>query len=1226
MSTFLFLALFGNIEAFLDTCNGQQSTTASPPGTEPTIPDLPQSFKTNLEINIMDKNMTVDVVEYFDYLGNRVRMDTMRNGYPGTALFDYTNDEAIYVSLGVCQVFNLTSRAEILAIFGQQMDNGLPHVMDSNYVLKFGSKYGESYMGSDVIRGINVEHWQACVYWSQFNRSYTVDYYFSAPGEWSTSSGFVSVPVRAEARGNGIHHIYDYYSFITGVGGDPDTLFETPAGVICKGRKNTHSLPRLAQQFYYRQEIIYPVPGLVTTTDVWYDEQAKLVRVDYRPIAPGEPTFTTNYLTEIHDFNTGVRYIKDNVLGNCTIYPLLNTSFGATENIAALQNNGSYMLHIKNPLQFFYLNSNFTYVGKDEFDNYPNDGDSGTRQSPVMMSVDIPGIGFHQVSNIMDFDSNRPRHSVFDVAACYQESEKLEFKIRFEGKFQPVLTDAFEYQAVLKLQEVTGVTPIRIQNLRLDYDLADLYLHATLLRDTPSTVQFTYVKKMIIEHQDDAVIGNVVLPVQCAQLCTSYTGFVCNSFDFCQGDSAGSCRLSKAHIGDGKSKIIPNSFCDHFSRNVDGSGQLTITNAYAALQRSVYANNFSVTVYIDNNPVWYDSSYRLTRYDYRSTKSEAPYYSTNPMTVIHDFNTGIQYVIDKLYQNCTISPIHPGSYDSELDAQAMVQNKAYILLMKNPLEYFHVSKNVRFIGQRNVRGMECNVYESVVQQYTMPGFPGTYTAVLQFFFLINSWSGSGINSGMSSKDQPVKLDIIIVEKSLYLTYNLYDFEAADPDLSLFDTKVCFSYKDQHHFQITFPGPFHPFLDELSKVFTIEAQEMMSAVSGATILRFTETAVNYDSDNVYLTCTLLEKPAALFDFTKIPGKVTPHDTDATYVTLSSPTECAEACLGQTQFACNSFDYCPSTQNCHLSKLHIQDGDKLFNQTDCDHYSRTVNGSALPSPSLAKAYTNLKNAIYLGKLQVKLPTQNNTSQAKFSSGAVPSGNGLAIDDCAAACLTEELFPCQAFDYCYNDGSCYLSGTHPDSNGTFTQNQTYCFVFGRQYLDSYTAIPGSTMPNTGNMISVMSIISPNLCAQQCSTVSLCRSFDYCDKDQVCYLQSTHILDSVNVTSSMEKAPTCTHYSRNYLNDFRHVANKHFHYGVSILYYGVSVDQCAKLCAELESVSCQTFTYCKSVQQCMLRTENPKNAPAGTIGHNDVCDLYISKSVWLFDFLLNLTRDMKS
>ena len=46
-------------------------------------------------------------------------------------------------AVGVCKVYNLTSRPEVMAIYGDQMDNGMPHVMDSNYVLKFGSKYGE---------------------------------------------------------------------------------------------------------------------------------------------------------------------------------------------------------------------------------------------------------------------------------------------------------------------------------------------------------------------------------------------------------------------------------------------------------------------------------------------------------------------------------------------------------------------------------------------------------------------------------------------------------------------------------------------------------------------------------------------------------------------------------------------------------------------------------------------------------------------------------------------------------------------------------------------------------------------------------------------------------------------------------------------------------------------------------------------------------------------------
>lgn len=69
---------------------------------------------------------------------------------------------------------------------------------------------------------------------------------------------------------------------------------------------------------------------------------------------------------------------------------------------------------------------------------------------------------------------------------------------------------------------------------------------------------------MQIEKQDDMVIARVLQPMQCADLCVDEQKFTCNSFDFCVYNGDSSCRLSKQHIGDGKTVLV-NSTCDHFS-------------------------------------------------------------------------------------------------------------------------------------------------------------------------------------------------------------------------------------------------------------------------------------------------------------------------------------------------------------------------------------------------------------------------------------------------------------------------------------------------------------------------------------------------------------------------------------------------------------------------------------------------------------------------------------
>lgn len=52
----------------------------------------------------------------------------------------------------------------------------------------------------------------------------------------------------------------------------------------------------------------------------------------------------------------------DNGYGNCSILPLEKTSFGAKLFLNANQ-TGYFKLDIENPMDLFYLDKNYTYVG-----------------------------------------------------------------------------------------------------------------------------------------------------------------------------------------------------------------------------------------------------------------------------------------------------------------------------------------------------------------------------------------------------------------------------------------------------------------------------------------------------------------------------------------------------------------------------------------------------------------------------------------------------------------------------------------------------------------------------------------------------------------------------------------------------------------------------------------------------------------------------------------------
>lgn len=1302
-------------------------TTVPPTGASkgPSLPHILERFTSNIEINIVDKNLSIDAIWYFDSYKNVVALKTTKFGINTKAIYNYpTNEVFIITEDNVCTVSNLTSRPET-ALFGIDSSDGYYHVMSSNYALKFGKQFNEVYIGPDTVRGINVDHWRSCLYWPQGKANFTVDYYFSSQSSWNTSSASISSPVRADVSGiqqnsdgstSNFHHVYDFFAFRLGI--EDGSVFQTGPGIICPGRVNTQKIPSLPKQFYYRQEIAVPEVGLVTYADVWYDESYRLIRIDYRPITSRPPTWNVNPVTEIQDYSSGVRYLKDRIRGNCTVLPITNTSFGAFENSTVYKTeNGSYVVQMKNPLQLFYIDSGFTYVGKrqcrslqcdvysairddftieglqqqnvnttieiyflsDYMTNYPNDGTIQTKNIPVKIIVSSDLVGFSSTYNFMDFNEDHPDLSRFDISSCYSESAKLYFKVRFPGLFKRDTIDAFKLTGRLKIAQLMGVSPLRIQNVHLDIDFVNIFLHATLLDRSPATAQFTYIGGMRIEKQDDMIITQVLQPMQCADLCVDEQKFTCNSFDFCVYNGVTSCRLSKQHVGDGKTVLI-NSTCDHFSRTLNGPRvpELSVYEAYSIFRKAVYhqkllisilETNQELTTYVGTETsidfgtykpiampsftgqfsynqeitipglgqifasrVWYDTGYKLVRYDYTDSKPLPPFYSTNPMTVIHDFNSGLAYNIDQFYQNCTITQINAGTFDADLSGQ--VKTNGYIIQMKSPLEVFHITNNYKFMGQKTVREMLCNVFETVLKDFTMPGLNGTYTALVQYFFLAQDWFEVGNRESQLTTKQIIRQEFSILEKGLFFVYNYFDFEERHPDLSIFDVRNCFDANQQTNFQVKFQGNFHPYLDIYQKVFLGEAQAQMALISGVASLRYQTLQLSYDEDSIYLTGTLLGQAPYINYFTNIPGRVLPHKSDRVFVNTSSAAGCATTCFTLKSFQCNSFDFCPSVGYCFMSKLHTQDGAIFSNQSICNHYSRTVSDNLSPEPGLWSAYNQLKNKIYSGGFQVKIPHINTTisypavsvSTTDLQPGSTIQGGlllkhfkvmkknvllqnndlvleGIAVDDCAASCDHEELFDCQSFEYCFASGTCYLSKLHPDENTSLVQKHEHCDLYSREYLDRFTQLPGIVFKSAAFMV-YNNVPTATLCARKCVTNSKCKSFDYCITGQSCRLLTTHRL-TVNKTD-MTQYPSCSHFDRKYIDDFRKNLKKDITFGVTRIVAGLSPELCAKLCVEELGLNCRSFVYCGNITSCKFVSVSPKQAPAGTLVDNPGCNLY--------------------
>ncbi|KAK3090337.1 hypothetical protein FSP39_011029 [Pinctada imbricata] len=1158
-------------------------------------------------------------------------MEKNSNGF-----YDYDDEDAKNHSNELCATTVLMNDTNSF-LFGNEEIGKTVHTFTTNGALHFMKSNGQVYKGNTTIRGIDVDHWQSCLTWPIIGANFILDYYFTRQ-KWRTVSGYAQVPVRAVAYGQGqdpdnnIHmfnHTYEYYDFRLDITED-DEIFETPLGVVCPDRINTKKLPSIASAYHYRQEIVIPDMGTVQMADIYYDAEYKLVRYDYRNISPAPPTYSVNPISEIHDFNTGVRYFKDLATGNCSVYPIPVTSFDDYESKGAIYANGTtgsgYVLHMKNPLQFLFLNGNFTYTGN-------LDG-----KKDVMIYY-----------NFLDYSAGHADISIYDVSTCYSSAANLQFQVRFPGPFSKSNEDYMKTTVKSLFANAMNVSYIRVQDIRIEFDNSNVYISATLLDRAPYAAQFNFIAASEIKQHDDVVYDQIKSPQDCAKFCVTNPGFVCNSFDFCGALTKGNCRLS----------------------NINGPTvqELSVDVAYANLKQKVYSKmlrfqifdvsqggTVSINTFLEFNVcwldkvslpgltgqfsynleivvpsiqqaymsnIWYDNNYQLVRYDMVNPNPAPPLYDPNPVTAIHDYNTGLAYNIDRTLGNCTINAISDSSFDATSDPK--YKNGTGVVMMKNPLELFTLTKHID--GQdrdsnRNVLGF------------------GRHTMVnICVFMLQDSWAQLSSTGTNPVNNQPVKLDVSVEEMGFFLTYNYYNFNEEDPDLSNFDITPCFTGLQQRHFAIVFADQYHPVLDTRSKAFMQQARQFMAQATLSSSLRFQNFEVTFDTSHIFLIGTIVEQAPFIDDFTMVPGQAYPNQKrTVTFQKIQTAAACATMCRKLNNISCEGFDYCPSTQVCTLSSSHSDQSTSVPSKT-CNHYSRTINSLNSIQPTIDGILVTMNDIVYkklfaitinIGSNQKKTFTATKIrdgivrdSNQRFSSSGVLSlfnmtqnsviylhndafKEGLSVDQCARACLVELQFDCQSFDYCYDKGDCLLSKTHPDDVPNSVQKHEFCDMYSRTYLARYNEEPGLTFYVPADL-TLNNISSENLCAKMCNRNKAfkCKSFQFCASTTQCSLFKTHRLDLPQ--SAAAKNGVCSFYSRKYIDDFQLMGKKTIQFTQSMDFKNVTPSECAKLCVDMQAFNCKSFAYCGNSTLCRLTPAHPR---LGTkITKSSTCDLYTSK-----------------
>ncbi|XP_050399409.1 uncharacterized protein LOC126816707 isoform X1 [Patella vulgata] len=510
-----------------DNDNGCTKTPPKEVLNGPAKPEIPNTYSVHIECIIINKNQSTEIEEFFDYDGNRGTVHQRQSGIDFYAYYDYDSTEfiGVFPATNDCTVTDLSKSGERF-LFGYNQGAAGGHIFTSAGALHFGANAQERYIGTDVIRGINVRAWYSCEHWDNMDATMDVYWYFSNPDSWDMAVGLPEIPIRAYVKGiaysqddiNGSHvfeHIYDFIHFKNYI--SDNTIFETPSMVVCPGRKNTLDFPDLPNSFSFTIEMIDSVRQSVTFMTESYDFKSNVTKFEYKPTELTDSKYGFNPLTEIHDFNTGVAYIIDNMIGNCSMVPIEQGDFDDTT-------VNAHTVRMRTAKEFFSTdNTVVTYEGRKTARNLECDTWIGERSSspsgiksnttwewyfqtdawssveqtdettnpggtPIQMRLKVPDLGMEYSYNIYGFSKATQDLKTYDISACYINGKRRRFDFQVSSSFKTNVDQnrqIFIYSTLMSLSGFMDVSPLRVANLQLSFQ-DDIHLRFDLLDVAPS--------------------------------------------------------------------------------------------------------------------------------------------------------------------------------------------------------------------------------------------------------------------------------------------------------------------------------------------------------------------------------------------------------------------------------------------------------------------------------------------------------------------------------------------------------------------------------------------------------------------------------------------------------------------------------------------------------------------------------------------------------------------
>lgn len=677
----------------------------------------------------------------------------------------------------------------------------------------------------------------------------------------------------------------------------------------------------------------------------------------------------------------------------------------------------------------------------------------------------------------------------------------------------------------------------------------------------------------------------------------------------------------KPSIDDFNNFLPPLGLGCKFKAKTDSMPPVPKVFQYSAEVVDLLAAEEHEDVEIQFQKTWYDHTRLLARRDKYSRKGGFK-------SFLYDFKTGTQYEV--VSNGSCIMGFLSGEF-IKIDYSATNR-------MKTPEEALNLDGEFYEMGKREVRGLTCDVYESMGTEKHYNG--RLYDKLVVTAYFTEDSTKVGVNGNTESR---IPIFYIITgyddksKKTLQLQYNIFEFnDIIWPEMySSFRLDRCFSKAESKAYFVLVmdvPAKVAALLESQDQLVKTELRSTIAIHAKVPEMRIPFLKVDYKPTGVFTTGVILDRPPALVQFEYIVTEPTiTRDNDLKEILEADNEEkCAFSCVDYGGYPCKGFYYCGRA--CFLKSNDVaQEGDgEPRNLGECALYIRAeIESTNFRQAYLIDALGNLETAVLNGTVSVRFPIPSGTEIVAVQDIIIGDGPYTGVDagdkpftlstefrkldaslettrnmeyvgslhDCYKKCK-ESGSLCSSFSYCpdsvKDNKECMISttlvvkGVTSDTELVADKN---CNIYHLKYADYFTPYPERVSLLEGDRRET-AVPTMEKCAEICRMEKnfKCRGFEYCRSRKLCTLHKRHILDLATGEPKPGTSGQCVHYAARYIADYLDMG------GVLIddnsnVRYETSLEECAKICSEDLSQDCKSFNFCPGVDfsdsTCALSTK---------------------------------------